>query len=153
MFWYCSRELRCPRGPRSYWLLGQTGLVSSLLRTVSVAAQHPVFFDFFIKHLKTGWDCCCISIAAVLTWALLFLRSGSLAPSALTWKRAEVKAACPLCLLLLISLPDQRTRIHGCSCLLSSGEGHKTCLMLLSHFPETFILISFTHHVFSAVFS
>lgn len=49
-----SRELQCPRAPRSQWLLSQPGFISCPVSVVSVTAQHPAWFAFFsLKHLKT----------------------------------------------------------------------------------------------------
>lgn len=63
-----SRELQCPRAPRSQWLLSQPGLISCPVSVVSVTAQHPACFTFFfLKHLMTRRGCCCTYTAQVVS--------------------------------------------------------------------------------------
>lgn len=63
-----SRDLQCPRAPRSQWLLSQPGLVSSPVSVVSVTAQHPACFTFlFLKHLTTRQGCCCTYTAKAVS--------------------------------------------------------------------------------------
>lgn len=100
---YSSKELRHWRALGSHYLLRQTGLESSPISTASATAQHPAFLNFFIKEVKTRWDCCCICV--VHRHCCFCVRSNLTSPA------LPVSFAC----YCGSPLRDYSSRIHGSS--------------------------------------